>query len=54
MTEIPRQLIHELRNSLQGLGDAPQDMRDAIERLHGPSISVALDDLLAVSYQRRQ
>jgi hypothetical protein len=51
MTEIPRQLIHELRNSLQGLGDAPQDMRDAIERLHGPSISVALDDLLAVSYQ---
>lgn len=51
MTEIPRQLIHELRHALQGLGDAPQDMRDAIERLHGSSISMALDDLLAVSYQ---
>lgn len=51
MTEIPRQLINELRLALDGLGDAPQDMRDAIERLHGSSISMALDELLAVSYQ---
>lgn len=51
MVDIPNDLINQLLTALSGLGDAPQDVTDPVRERHGAEIGMALDELLATSYQ---
>ncbi|WGR61655.1 hypothetical protein E3U26_12820 (plasmid) [Paracoccus ferrooxidans] len=51
MADIPNDLINQLLAALTGLGDAPQDITDPVREHHGSEIAMALDELLAASYQ---
>ncbi|MEF9604816.1 hypothetical protein O4J55_21825 [Paracoccus sp. PXZ] len=51
MAEIPNELLAQLHTALMRLGDAPQDVTDPIREKLGVGTSMALDDLLAASYQ---
>lgn len=51
MAEIPDDLIGQLQAALSALAEAPKDVSDPISEHVGREASMALDDLLAVSYQ---
>lgn len=51
MAEIPNDLIGQLQTALAALADAPGDVSDPIREHVGTEICMALDDLLAASYQ---
>lgn len=51
MPMIPKDLIEQLRIALLELGDAPQDLTDPVRDKLGTQAAMALDEVLAVSYQ---
>ncbi|MTH64229.1 hypothetical protein [Paracoccus shanxieyensis] len=51
MAEIPNDMIQSLRAALQDLGAAPQEVSDQLRAALGPDVGMAMDDLLAASFQ---
>lgn len=51
MAEIPNDLIGQLQTALSALAQAPGAISDPLRDHAGAEVSMALDDLLAASYQ---
>ena len=51
MADISKHLIGQLKAALADLGTAQTDVTDHVRECLGPQASMALDDLLAASYQ---